>query len=348
MYAAGGRRWGGNDLETPKSAAHGIALQGPVVREVLRGDQAVAALHFGDDAFGDRAAVEAVAAMLGDLAQGPGQVRLAPVAADGRRVAVGVEEQATRLGVLAQARCALTNLVVESKAHLDPVLGEANRRRDNGLEGQGAVALECQQEPRHRARHAGGGVAEELPGAIDLAIRADEQVGGGGGRGPLAVVDEHLPGSVGEVQQHEAAAGQVAGARIGHGEGQPRGHGCIHGIAAGPEHLDARFGGEAFRAADHALPCDRGQKALPVVDDRHGGSGGFLRAGKRYGEGQGREQQRQQQVAHDVVFHGDGWQTLPRRDSQPKAAEVAGDGGQADAGDRGASGRAIPAPGVRR
>ena len=71
-----------------------------------------------------------------------------------------------------------------------------------------------------------------LPGGIEV------HVAGGGAGGALAEVDEG-GASVGEADEHEAAAADVAGGGVGDGEGEADGDGGVDGIAAGVENLDA-------------------------------------------------------------------------------------------------------------
>ena len=84
-------------------AAHGGALDCAVVRQILPGDQAVSGLHCSDNTLCDFAAVKRLGALVGDLAQRPGQVRLAPGVADLVGDAIRFEEQAQRLRIVAQA-----------------------------------------------------------------------------------------------------------------------------------------------------------------------------------------------------------------------------------------------------
>jgi hypothetical protein len=83
-----------------------------------------------------------------------------------------------------------------------------------------AVLLVRQGEPADGAGDAG----EAVGGAVFLFVVGTLVDGGGGA---LTVVDECGFAPVGEVDQHEAAATDVAGFGEGHGEGECRGDGGV-------------------------------------------------------------------------------------------------------------------------
>jgi hypothetical protein len=56
-------------------------------------------------------------------------------------------------------------------------------------------------------------------------------------------------------QQQKAAAAQVAGCRMHHGQGKAGGHSGVHGVAARAQRFKARVGGEMVDADHHGVPC---------------------------------------------------------------------------------------------
>ena len=103
----------------------------------------------------------------------------------------------------------------------------------------GAVFLQRQRQPGDGAGHADAerGVARFRD--IGLAVGAEEHVARRRGRRGLAIVDGDVLAALRRVDDHEAAAADVSGARIGHGQrkaGRDRG---IDRIAAPPQDVGA-------------------------------------------------------------------------------------------------------------
>ncbi len=96
----------------------------------------------------------------------------------------------------------------------------------------GAVLLERQGQAGHGAGHPGGTMGETRPLRDGIAVFVLEHGLGGGGRRGLAIVDgdDFVAVLVGD--QHEAAAADIAGARLGNGQGEAGGDRGIHGVAA--------------------------------------------------------------------------------------------------------------------
>ena len=88
--------------------------------------------------------------------------------------------------------------------------------------------------------------------------------------------------------EHEAAAADVAGLRVDDGEGEADGHGCVDGVAALLEDLDAGVGGVVVDGDDHGVAGASGGEAglLGRSDDgcgKEGGSCGGLTEAKVQG-----------------------------------------------------------------
>ena len=267
VHAAGGGRGRRHDLEVAEAAANRRPLQGAVGRQVLQRDQAVAALHLRGDAAGDLALVKTVPAAGGDLPQGPGQVGLAQDLADLIGAAVGLEVQPQRFRVAAQAIGAGGEFVVEGEGHREALLGQGDGGRQYLFPAHAAVGFQGIQHARHRARHARGLVAEILEHEVFLAVLPEEHVAARRRGGGLAVVDEYLPLALRQVNQHKAAAPQVARPRVGHRQGEAGGHGRVHHVAPLLQDALAHFGGQLLGADYHAVAPDDGQEALVVIDD---------------------------------------------------------------------------------
>ena len=270
--AAGGGGRGGYHLETLETAAHRFSLQRAVVGQVLLADQAAAALHLGDDALGNRPLIKALVAALGDLAQGPGQFRLAPVVTHPVGAAVGLEEQAGGLAVLAQLFCPGGDLELQRPGHFQALFRQRNRGGEHARQGQCAVAFLGQDQAGNGPRDTGGEVAEVAALAVDLALLIQEQVAGGGSGRGFPVVDKGLAVFLVEVDQHETAAAEVARPGIAYGEGEPGGDRSIDGVTTFAQDIEPDFRGQALRPDHHGLARHLRQETAAVVDD-----GGLLR-----------------------------------------------------------------------
>ena len=126
--------------------------------------------------------------------------------------------------------------------------GEADRGGEVLAPGELAEAAMGFGEPPHRAGGAGGLAADETERGDGLALAVEVHVSRcGGGRG-LAIVEE--VGLAVDIDRHEPAAAQVAGFRVGDGEGEGFGDGGVDRIAALLQDLLGGGGAEPVRRGD--------------------------------------------------------------------------------------------------
>ena len=127
---------------------------------------------------------------------------------------------------------------------------------------------------------AGAVAGERVAGGL-AGLRVEVHVAGGGAGGALAEVDEGGV-AVGEADEHEAAASDIAGGGVRDGEREGDGDGGVDGIAAGFEDGLTGVGGVGFARDDHAVArVDRlargefgGEEGEGHEEGRHGESGG--------------------------------------------------------------------------
>ena len=117
----------------------------------------------------------------------------------------------------------------------------------------GAVFLQRQRQSRDGAGHADAerGIARLRD--IGLAVGAEKHVARGRGRRGLAIVDGDVLVAIRRVDDHEAAAADVSGARIGHRHrkaGRDRG---IDRIAATPQDIGADLRRDLLLRHHHAV-----------------------------------------------------------------------------------------------
>ena len=117
----------------------------------------------------------------------------------------------------------------------------------------GAVFLQRQRQARDGAGHADAERGIARLGDIGLAVGAEEHVARRRGRRGLAIVDRDVLAALRRVDDHEAAAADVSGARIGDGQrkaGRDRG---IDRIAALPQDIGAYLRADFLLRDHHAV-----------------------------------------------------------------------------------------------
>ncbi len=294
VHAAGTRRRHRDDLEAAVAAAHRHALDDLVVPQVVRGDQAAVRARLGDDGRPDGAVVERLRAVAADQLQAAGQVGVAQDVARVGNTAI-VEEDLARALPGAEVGVLRREGARQRLAHREALACQRDGRCHQRGALHRAVVIERVGEPGHGARHADGGLREQRLLGDDVAVGIEEHVAGGVCRRGLAEVDGGVLARLAIVQDHEAAAADVAG--VGQRDRQREAHGDrgVHGVAAAPQHVHADVGGQRARRAHHAVQrvhrMDDG--VVEVVVDEAGGLGAGLRAGgrgQRHGGGQGHGQ----------------------------------------------------------
>jgi len=335
--AAGTGRRHGDDLVTPVVAAHRLALDDPVAGQIVSRDQPAVTPHLGGDAPAGLAPVEGRRPLVGDPFQGPGQIPLhqplagpqGPAAAEEHRPGRRPGTQALPLG-LEHAR----QIVADDEA----LPGQADGRRQQRAQGQGSPAVAGMEQAGDTAGYAHRQVGVEGTARHHLAGGIQVHVAAGTTRRHLTEIEGHLAARGRLVHQHEAAAAQVAGTGIDHGQGKADGHRRIHRIAALLQDVHAHPAGQPMIGCHHALPGrDRMEDLLvQVVADR-----------RSLAPGQQRHQQQEaEQAAEGGHAHASPsrWRRsatsasrLARRCSRTASRSVAGavagaDSGAADAG----------------
>ena len=271
------------------AAAHRHALDRPVVPQVLARHAPARRLDGGRDVLGGHPVIERARAVARDRRQRVGKIALDQRVARLQRAAVRLEKDFRRRGPARQpglrARQRVGDIVLDRQA--------GARKLDRGghqlgqREFAGAVFRVRERQPRHRAGDADREPAVARLARVGLAVLVEEDVARrGGGRG-LAVVDRGVDVAVGEMNQHVAAAADIAGARIGHGERKSGGDRGVDRVAAPLQHV----GTDACRARllrdHHAVARD---DLLGTPDQRR--RRGILRRQRRGAGGERNQQER--------------------------------------------------------
>jgi hypothetical protein len=115
-----------------------------------------------------------------------------------------------------------------------------------------AVSLQSQLETSNCSRHSDRAVADDGGFFVELAILADVHLASGFAGGCFAVVEEGSL-AVGEPDQHEAAATDIACSGLDHGKSKRDADSGIHGVAAALENLHAGLRTKFLVSHDHAV-----------------------------------------------------------------------------------------------
>ncbi len=110
-----------------------------------------------------------------------------------------------------------------------------------------------EREPGHRAGHADRERGIARLARVGFAVGVEEDFARGRGRRGLAIVDGGVYAAVGEMDEHVAAAADIAGARIGHRQCKAGRHRGVDGVAAVLQDLDADARGARLLRHHHAL-----------------------------------------------------------------------------------------------
>ena len=229
-----------------------------IVGEVLDRHSPAGGIDRLDDLLRDRPRVETRSALGGDRLERCGEIVERDVIAGLRNASIRAQIDPSRRRVagkrLRRQRQGVGDVVVDCET----LPRERDRRRDKVSESEFARAifapgeLEAGHGPRNSGREAG--IAR--PEWIGLAVGVEEHVFGRRcGRG-FAVVDGDRLVEIGPINQHEAAAAEVAGARHGDGERESDGDRRIDGVAPAFQDVQPDARGRCFLTDDHAMPGD--------------------------------------------------------------------------------------------
>ena len=218
-----------------------------IAGQVLSRDQPTPARHLLHDEIRDPAVVEDAGAAVGDELERAGEVGLDEPGAGGRRLAIH-QELGSRGGEAGESLRLAPDLTAARTVQWVAVARQLYRRCDQLLPGEVAEPAMRLEHPGDRARHADRTRAGERRLGRD-AGRIDVHVAGRGRRCGLAEI-EGAHGVAVHANHHEAAAADVAGHGVYHGQGERDGHRCIDCIATATQDVDAHVARQLMRA-DH-------------------------------------------------------------------------------------------------
>ena len=257
QHAAGGRRRHRHDVKPAVAAAQRGALDHAIVLQIVGRHQPAGRADRSGDLLGDRPFVEGARPVARDGIKRARQIALHQAVAAPERLAVAAQKNLRGGGPAREHRLRVRQRVGEIVVDQDAVARHHDGRRDQvaELEFPRAILLMRQRQARHSAGHADRGAELAQLFHVGLAALVEISVWLGRGRRGLAIVDRKLLIAFGEMDQHEAAAADVAGARIGNGHRKADRDRGVDRVAAALEHLDADPRGAFFLRHHHAVAC---------------------------------------------------------------------------------------------
>src|SRR5579875_3032151 len=109
----------------------------------------------------------------------------------------------------------------------------------------------------HSSRNAGRQGSHNARLRNQVAVGIQVHIPGGCARRLFPIVDHHGFAG-GHADEHEAAAADVAGERVGDSESKSHCDGCIHRVAASPQNFKPRLRGEWLACHHHTMLCGHG------------------------------------------------------------------------------------------
>ncbi len=202
--------------------------------------------------------VELRVAALGDALEGGRELRLAEDLAGLHRAEPGVE-----IGHADERPLAFLDVADQLRGDQEALAGVADGRGQDLGPGQLAEPPVSHGHAAHRARNADRQIADKATRRDRLALGVEIHARRGGGRSGLAIVEE--VGFAVHDKRHEPTAAQVAGLRIGHGQGEGRRHGGVHRVAAALKDLLGRQGAIAVGRGDGAGGQGAGRRGVGLL-----------------------------------------------------------------------------------
>ena len=204
--------------------------------EIVGGQHAALRRRCDRDGDGDRAAVESVRPLLGNLRQDGGKIGLHEAVARPVSSAVGLQKDPRRLGILRQPVGAGGEDRGVGLAKRKTVAGQRDRRGHDRGAAERSVLHQCMVETLDGARYPDGEIAVKTALADRVASGIEKHIGGRSARRHLAKIDDAVA-PVGGVDQHKAATADIAAARVDDGQRIADRDRRIDRIAAGLQDL---------------------------------------------------------------------------------------------------------------
>ncbi len=185
------------------------------------------------------------------------------------RRAIRMKEDGDSRGPAFQAR-RFRQTVCEILIDDDPVAGEGDRRSSKigQREAAAAEAAQSQRQAGRSARHANSqpGIARKV--GIGVAGGIEKHAAGRVGWRPLAIVDRDVAVALGEMDEHEPATTEIAGAWQRHRQGQACGDRSIDSVSTTLEDIEANAGGRTLLGDNHTVLRENRERTSAHANNR--------------------------------------------------------------------------------
>src|SRR5437879_11388309 len=132
------------------------------------------------------------------------------------------------------------------------IFGQTNGWCQNVGKLHGTIGFQSESETGDSSRDSDRLVADDGGFFVELATFSDVHITGGFTRSYLAIIEES-GFAVGQANQHEAPAANVARGRFDHGERESHGHRRIYRVTAALKDCDSRLRAKFLISCDHAM-----------------------------------------------------------------------------------------------
>ena len=191
------------------------ALLNAIAREIVLAPDAAVSAHAGDQSRSEVADVETVVAVLGNGAQGAGEIGLGQDGAERGGFTVA-QEDLRSVGVLLERRNAEARHDGVVLTDREALLGKCNGRCEILRERQARVVLGEIDQSGRQAGYTGGECAVQRTLGRDLALRVEEHGRGRGGGCGLTRVDHAVMTGVGIMYENKTAAADTGAIGLDH------------------------------------------------------------------------------------------------------------------------------------
>src|SRR5260370_4890242 len=140
----------------------------------------------------------------------------------------------------------------EHVADGEAIFSETDGWRQDVSKLHGAISFQSQSETGDSSRDSDRLVTDDGGFFLELAVFSDVHIAGGLTWSHFAIIEEG-GFAVGQANQHESAAADVARGRLDHGKRESHSHRRIHRVTAALKDFDSRLRAKFLISCDHAM-----------------------------------------------------------------------------------------------
>ena len=234
-HAAGTRRRRNVNIISPVAGGQRLLFDGGVIRQIVRRNETFASVHFSNDFVGDNSVVKSVRPGVSEQLQCPREVGLRETVADFPQTSAGFSEHALKLCFFGRGGQHLVQQIHEKFLERETIARQRHGGFNQFRPRQFAKTFVRQRETANRARN-GDRPRRELGFLFRIHGRPRRR------RCALPKIKrDRIAPAVRRMDEHEAAAADIARRRISHTQSETHRDGGIHRIAAAFQNGDSRI-----------------------------------------------------------------------------------------------------------